>query len=102
MFSPEITDAMTGAGSDELFSGLKNVLEVAVHISPLALLHGTSYTKLSIDRAVLVQVMHADVCRSHVILTFTIAVGPRSWTQTGLHTGSGGQIVAGGYGHCIG
>ncbi|KAF7977677.1 hypothetical protein HWV62_2914 [Athelia sp. TMB] len=54
-FPADVIEAMTGADSDDLFNGLRNVVDVAVHISPLALLNGSPFTRLSIDRPSLVQ-----------------------------------------------
>lgn len=56
-FPADVIEAMTGADSDDLFNGLRNVVDVAVHISPLALLNGSPFTRLSIDRPSLVQVI---------------------------------------------
>lgn len=52
----EISEAMTGSGSATLFSGLKVAVEVAVHISPLALLHNINYARFSMDRRLLLKV----------------------------------------------
>ncbi|KZP02362.1 hypothetical protein FIBSPDRAFT_976457, partial [Athelia psychrophila] len=52
---PEIVETMTGPKSALLFQGLKLVVEVAVHISPLALLNSINYSNFSIDRRVLIK-----------------------------------------------
>lgn len=50
-------EAITGTHSAVLFQGLKLVVEVAVHISPLALLNSINYSHFSIDRRLMMKVI---------------------------------------------